>query len=50
VFHSTVTEVMQLGFLYHKLLLLALFVNPVWWVVRIVAKKWAVETPMTKSE
>jgi hypothetical protein len=50
VFHSTVTEVMQLGFLYHKLLLLALFMNPVWWVVRIVAKKWAVEPPMTKSE
>jgi hypothetical protein len=37
VFHSTVTEVMQLGFLYHKLLLLALFVNPVFWVVRVVS-------------
>ncbi|RBP37330.1 hypothetical protein DES53_11468 [Roseimicrobium gellanilyticum] len=36
-FHSTVTEVMQLGFLYHKLLLLALFVNPVFWVVRVVS-------------
>lgn len=38
VFHSTVTEVMQLGFLYHKMLLLALFVNPVWWVVAGVRK------------
>lgn len=38
VFHSTVTEVMQLGFLYHKLLLLALFVNPVFWVVAGVKK------------
>lgn len=36
-FHSTVTEVMQLGFLYHKLLLLALFVNPAWWVARVVS-------------
>lgn len=34
VFHSTVTEMMQLGFLYHKMLLLALFVNPVWWLVQ----------------
>ena len=33
VFHSTVTEMMQLGFLYHKLLLLAFFINPAWWVV-----------------
>jgi hypothetical protein len=32
-FHSTVTEVMQLGFLYHKILLIALFINPVWWLV-----------------
>lgn len=42
-FHSTVTEVMQLGFLYHKLLLLALFVNPLWWLValgrRLVGRK-----------
>jgi hypothetical protein len=38
VFHSTVTEVMQLGFLYHKLLLLALFVNPLFWVVRVVSR------------
>jgi hypothetical protein len=37
-FHSTVTEVMQLGFVYHKLLLLALFINPVWWVVQGIAK------------
>jgi hypothetical protein len=38
VFHSTVTEVMQLGFLYHKLLLLALFVNPVFWAVKLVRR------------
>lgn len=42
-FHDTVTEVMQLGFLYHKLLLLALFINPVWWIVlwvrRLLNKK-----------
>ncbi|HSI64015.1 MAG TPA: hypothetical protein VLE43_12880 [Candidatus Saccharimonadia bacterium] len=34
LFHSTVTEVMQLGFLYHRMLLFALFINPVWWVVQ----------------
>lgn len=38
IFHSTVTEVMQLGFLYHKLILLALFVNPLFWVVAGVRK------------
>lgn len=32
-FHFTVTEIMNLGFVYHKTLLLALFVNPVWWAV-----------------
>lgn len=31
LFHQTVTQVMGLGFLYHKCLLLVLFVNPVWW-------------------
>jgi hypothetical protein len=30
-FHATVTEMMHLGFVFHKLLLIALFVNPVWW-------------------
>jgi hypothetical protein len=30
--HYMLTEVMSLGFLYHKYLLLVLFVNPVWWV------------------
>ncbi len=33
-FHSTVTEVMQLGFLYHKMLLTAVFINPIWWLVQ----------------
>lgn len=33
IFHSTVTEMMQLGFLYHKMLLMAFFINPAWWVV-----------------
>ncbi len=37
VFHGTVTEMMQLGFLYHKMLLLALFINPTWWVVQALA-------------
>ena len=35
---STVTEMMQLSFLYHKLLLLALFINPAWWLVQGVRK------------
>jgi hypothetical protein len=35
-FHSSITEVMQLGFLYHKLLLLALFINLPWWLVKLV--------------
>ncbi|MCE9520093.1 MAG: hypothetical protein K8R87_11150 [Verrucomicrobia bacterium] len=33
-FHSTVTEMMNLDFAFHKTLLLVLFVNPVWWVVQ----------------
>lgn len=37
-FHSSVTEVMNLGFVYHKSLLLVLFVNPVWWAVQAVEK------------
>ena len=37
-FHSTVTEMMQLGFLYHKMMLMALFVNPVWWAVQAAGK------------
>ncbi|MFZ4764510.1 MAG: hypothetical protein ACOYMN_06105 [Roseimicrobium sp.] len=49
-FHSIVTEFMQLGFLYHKMLLVALFVNPAWWLVqgakRIFAAGWrGRETP-----
>ena len=38
VFHSTVTEAMHLGFIYHKTLLIVLFVNPVWWLVAGVKK------------
>lgn len=38
VFHSTVTEMMQLGFLYHKMLLLALFINPPWWICQLIQK------------
>ncbi len=37
-FHSSVTEVMNLGFVYHKSLLLGLFVNPVWWAVQAVER------------
>lgn len=35
-FHSTVTEMMNLGFGFHKTLLIVLFVNPVWWVMQLV--------------
>jgi hypothetical protein len=34
LFHSTVTEVLHLGFAYHKWLLLVLMVNPLWWLVQ----------------
>lgn len=34
LFHSTVTEVLHLGFVYHKALLLILMVNPLWWLVQ----------------
>ncbi len=37
-FHNTVTEVLHLGFVYHKALLLILMVNPVWWLVQIVRR------------
>ncbi len=37
-FHSMVSEVMHLGFGFHKTLLLVLFVNPVWWAARGVAR------------
>lgn len=39
IFHSTVTEVMNLGFEYHKTLLLVLFINPLWWAVRILKRR-----------
>lgn len=32
-FHSTVSEIMDLGFVYHKILLLVLFASPLWWLV-----------------
>jgi hypothetical protein len=38
IFHSTVSEIMHLGFLYNKWLLVILFVNPVWWAVQGVGK------------
>jgi hypothetical protein len=37
-FHSSITEVMQLGFVFHKMLLLALFINPAWWIVAGIRK------------
>lgn len=38
LFHSTVSELMNLGFVYNKWLLLFLFVNPVWWIIAAVMK------------
>ena len=35
-FHVGVSEIMHLGFLYHKILLLAFFVNPAWWTAKSV--------------
>ncbi|WP_138085242.1 hypothetical protein [Phragmitibacter flavus] len=32
-FHTIITEVMHLGFAYNRMLLLFLFINPVWWLV-----------------
>jgi hypothetical protein len=42
-FHSTITEVMHLNFFYHKLLLVALFVNPVWWVITGIKRLIAIK-------
>lgn len=33
-FHETVTQLTHLSFIFNKLLLLFLFVNPVWWLVK----------------
>jgi len=38
-FHSTVTQMMNLGFTFHKTLLIVLFVNPVWWVVKAFQRR-----------
>jgi hypothetical protein len=38
LFHSSVTELMHLGFVYHKTLLLVLMVNPVWWLFCLFTK------------
>ncbi len=38
IFHSTITEVMNLNFFYHKLLLITLLVNPSWWLVMAARK------------
>ncbi len=37
-FHSTVTEMMHLGFEYHKILLLVLFINPLWWMMHLIKR------------
>jgi hypothetical protein len=34
IFHGTVTELMQLSFIFNKVLLLAFFIAPWWWVKR----------------
>jgi len=49
IFHSTVSEIMHLGFLYNKWLLLILFVNPLWWLAEGV-KKMLPKQPNTNSE
>jgi len=38
LFHSTVSEIMHLGFLYNKWLVLILFVNPLWWGAELFKK------------
>lgn len=37
-FHESVTQLTHLSFIFNKLLLLALFVNPVWWLVQAVKR------------
>ena len=39
IFHSTVTEMMHLGFEYHKILLLVLFMNPIWWSMHLMQSR-----------
>jgi hypothetical protein len=41
--------VMQLGFLYHKMLLVALFINPAWWLVQGI-KKLGEQKAKSRSE
>jgi hypothetical protein len=37
-FHESVTQLTHLSFIFNKLLLLALFVNPVWWLVQAIKR------------
>jgi hypothetical protein len=37
-FHESVTQLTHLSFIFNKLLLLALFVNPVWWLFQAVKR------------
>jgi len=37
-FHLIITQVMGLGFLYNRMLLLFLFINPAWWLAFLCAK------------
>ncbi len=39
LFHSTITEVLHLGFVFHKILLVVLFINPVWWLARGIQRR-----------
>jgi len=39
-FHTCVTEMMHLGFTYHKLLMLGLFANPLYWLVAGCRMLW----------
>jgi hypothetical protein len=50
LFHNTVTEVLHLGFVYHKALLLILMVNPVWWLVQIIKSLFTNQERRTKNQ
>jgi len=50
LFHSIVTEVMHLGFAYHKTLLLVLMVNPVWWLYSLFRRPTGNGARKTENE
>lgn len=50
LFHSSVTELMHLGFVYHKTLLLLLMVNPAWWLVQGVRRLFPASKPSPETD